>query len=123
MDAFEKLQSGDVKGALTDFQKAVETSPELATKLGQKLLDKVPQQIKDQFAKLGITPEALQKAGPALPKLYEAADAASKGDWKGAYSRHQGRRRRRSGAGHPGSQGSRQPTPRHARRRQVAAHQ
>ncbi len=86
MDAFDKLQSGDVKGALTDFQKAVETSPELASKLGQKLLDKVPPQIKDQFAKLGITPEALQKAGPALPKLYEAADAAVKGDWKGAYS-------------------------------------
>ncbi|WP_224244784.1 tetratricopeptide repeat protein [Hyalangium gracile] len=85
-DAFDKLQAGDVKGALTDFQKAVETSPELATKLGQKLLDKVPQQIKDQFAKLGITPEALQKAGPALPKLYEAADAAVKGDWKAAYS-------------------------------------
>ncbi|WP_044197327.1 hypothetical protein, partial [Hyalangium minutum] len=86
MDAFEKLQSGDVKGALTDFQKAVETSPELAAKLGQKLLDKVPQGIKDQFAKLGITPETLQKSGAALPKLYEAADAASKGDWKGAYS-------------------------------------
>ncbi|WP_224362427.1 hypothetical protein [Hyalangium versicolor] len=86
LEAFEKLQAGDVKGALTDFQKAVVTSPELAAKLGQKLLDKVPQGIKDQFAKLGITPEALQKAGAALPKLYEAADAASKGDWKGAYS-------------------------------------
>ncbi|WP_044197366.1 hypothetical protein, partial [Hyalangium minutum] len=86
MDAFEKLQSGDVKGALNDFQKAVETSPELAAKLGQKLLDKVPQGIKDQFAKLGITSEALQKAGPALPHLFEAADAASKGEWQAAYS-------------------------------------
>ena len=75
-----------MKGALSDFQKAIESAPDLASKLGQKLLDKVPQQIKDQFAKLGITPEALQKAGPALPKLYEAADAAVKGDWKGAYS-------------------------------------
>src|SRR4029079_14402156 len=44
------------------------------------------QGIKDQFAKLGITPETLQKSGAALPKLYDAADAASKGDWKGEYS-------------------------------------
>jgi uncharacterized protein YdeI (YjbR/CyaY-like superfamily)/microcompartment protein CcmL/EutN len=86
MEAFEKLQAGDVKGALTDFQAAVQTSPELAAKLGQKLLDKVPAEIKAQFEKLGITPEALQKAGPALPHLYEAADAAVKGDWKAAYS-------------------------------------
>ena len=39
MEAFEKLQSGDVKGALTDFQAAVQTAPELAAKLGQKLLE------------------------------------------------------------------------------------
>ncbi|MBN1205836.1 MAG: hypothetical protein JXB05_13040, partial [Myxococcaceae bacterium] len=43
IDAFEKLQAGDVKGALTDFQSAVQAAPDLAAKLGQKLLDKVPQ--------------------------------------------------------------------------------
>ncbi len=86
MEAFEKLQAGDVRGALTDFQAAVQTSPDLAARLGQKLLDRVPQQIKDQFAKLGITPEAIQSAGPALPHLFEAADAASKGNWQGAFN-------------------------------------
>jgi hypothetical protein len=85
-DAFEKLQAGDMKGALTDFQAAVEAAPDLAAKLGQKLLDRVPQQIKNQFARLGITPEAIQNAGPALPHLFEAADAASKGDWQGAFN-------------------------------------
>ncbi|HVG57017.1 MAG TPA: hypothetical protein VNA24_00575, partial [Hyalangium sp.] len=86
IESFEKLQAGDVKGALTDFQAAVQAAPELAAKLGQKLLDQAPQQIKDQFAKLGITPEAIQNAGPALPHLFEAADAASKGDWQGAFN-------------------------------------
>jgi hypothetical protein len=84
-DAFDKLQKGDIKGGLTDFQNAVETSPELATKLGNKLLEKLPQGIKDQFNKLGITPEQLKTAGPALPHLYDAADAAVKGDWAKAY--------------------------------------
>jgi uncharacterized protein YdeI (YjbR/CyaY-like superfamily) len=86
LEAFEKLQAGDVKGALTDFQAAVQAAPELASKLGQRLLDRVPQQIKDQFAKLGITPEALRNAGPALPHLFDAADAASKGNWQGAFN-------------------------------------
>jgi uncharacterized protein YdeI (YjbR/CyaY-like superfamily) len=85
-DAFEKLQAGDVKGALTDFQAAVQASPDLAAKLGQRLLDRVPPQIREQFAKLGITPEALQSAGPALPHLYEAADAIVKGDWQAAFN-------------------------------------
>ncbi|HYI01044.1 hypothetical protein, partial [Hyalangium sp.] len=80
IESFEKLQAGDVKGALTDFQQAVEAAPDLAAKLGQKLLDKVPQEIKDQFAKLGITAETLQKSGAALPHLYDAADAAAKGE-------------------------------------------
>ena len=84
LDAFDKIAKGDVKGGLQDFQSAVEAAPELAAKLGQRLVDKLPQGIKDQFNKLGITPEALRSAGPALPHLYEAADAASKGNWKGA---------------------------------------
>ena len=74
-----------MKGALSDFQKAVESAPDLASKLGQRLLDKVPQQIKDQFSKLGITSEALQKSGAALPHLYDAADAAAKGDWQKSF--------------------------------------
>ncbi len=86
INAFEKLVSGDVPGALTAFQAAVQNAPELAAKLGQKLLDKVPAELKAQFEKLGITSEALQKAGPALPHLLAAAEASVKGDWKAAYS-------------------------------------
>jgi hypothetical protein len=85
LDAFDKIQKGDIKAGLTDFQKAVESAPDLAAKLGNKLVEKLPQGVKDQFNKLGITPEQLKTAGPALPHLYEAADAASKGEWAKAY--------------------------------------
>jgi hypothetical protein len=85
IDAFEKLRAGDVKGALADFQAAVEAAPELAAKLGQQLLDRVPPQIREQLAKLGITAETLQTAGAALPHLYDAADAVVKGDWQRAF--------------------------------------
>ncbi|WNG51255.1 hypothetical protein F0U60_49325 [Archangium minus] len=86
LDAAEKIRAGDVKGALADIQAAAEAAPELAVKLGQKLEKLLPQSVKDQFAKLGITSEQIRTAGPALPHLYEAVDAASKGDWGKAFN-------------------------------------
>ncbi len=85
-DAFDKLKAGDVKGGLADVQAAVELAPGLAAKIGQKVVDALPQGVKDQFAKLGITEEQIRSAGPALPHLYDAADAASKQDWGKAFS-------------------------------------
>ncbi|HYO74018.1 MAG TPA: hypothetical protein VEU33_48910 [Archangium sp.] len=85
-DAAEKLKAGDVKGGLVDIQAAVEAAPGLAAKMGEKLEKLLPQGVKDQFAKLGITPEQIRTAGPALPHLYEAADAASKQDWGKAFN-------------------------------------
>ncbi|WNG61698.1 hypothetical protein F0U59_48515 [Archangium gephyra] len=86
LDAAEKIKAGDVKGGLEDIQKAVEAAPGLAAKIGDKLLKILPQGVKDQFAKLGITEQQLRSAGPALPHLYEAADAASKQDWGKAFN-------------------------------------
>ncbi|MFY0527961.1 hypothetical protein ACN28I_34005 [Archangium gephyra] len=86
LDAAEKIQKGDVKAGLEDIQKAVEAAPGLAAKIGDKLLKILPQNVKDQFAKLGITPEQIRTAGPALPHLYEAADAASKQEWGKAFN-------------------------------------
>ncbi|PTL83184.1 hypothetical protein [Vitiosangium sp. GDMCC 1.1324] len=86
LDAFDKIQKGDVKGGLTDIQAAVQAAPGLAAKIGEKIEKALPQSVKDQFAKLGITPEQIRTAGPALPHLYEAADAATKGDWGKAFN-------------------------------------
>ncbi|MBM7113033.1 hypothetical protein [Archangium primigenium] len=85
LEAFEKIKAGDVKGGLESIQTAIEAAPELAGKIGQKLLDAVPQGVKDQIAKLGITEQQLRDAGPALPHLFQAAQSASEGKWGEAF--------------------------------------
>ncbi|OJH41302.1 hypothetical protein [Cystobacter ferrugineus] len=86
LEAFEKIQQGDVKGGLESVQAAVQAAPQLAAKIGEKVVNALPQSVKAQFQKLGITEQQLRSAGPALPHLYEAADAASKGDWGKAFN-------------------------------------
>ena len=86
LDAIEKIKAGDVKGGLEAIQGAVEAAPELAAKVGEKIVNALPQSVKDQIAKLGITEEQMRSAGPALPHLFSAADAASKGQWGEAFN-------------------------------------
>ena len=85
LDAMEKIKGGDVRGGLEALQAGVQAAPGLASKIGSKVIDALPQGVKDQFAKLGITEQQLRSAGPALPHLYSAADAASKGNWGEAF--------------------------------------
>ncbi|MET0401545.1 MAG: hypothetical protein ABW123_04040, partial [Cystobacter sp.] len=86
LEAFEKFQQGDVKGGLASVQSGVEAAPELSQKLWNKAVDALPPGVKAQLQKLGVTEEQLRSAEDALPHLYEAADAASKGDWGQAFN-------------------------------------
>ena len=82
IDSFQKLQSGDVKGALTDFQKAVESAPDLGRQARAEAARQGSAGHQGPVRQARHHPRGSQKSGAALPHLYDAADAAVKGDWQ-----------------------------------------
>ncbi len=101
----------------------MEAAPELAAKLGQRWSTSCPPSVKEQFAKLGITEEALRTAGPALPHLYDAVESASMGDWKGALNAIREAAIAAPDLATQALKGLASQLPGEPRRRQVAAHQ
>jgi len=71
--------SPDYKKALDELGQAAGAAPELLAKLGEKIVDKLPEPMKQKLSGLGITPEHLKEAGAALPHLINAAESFAAG--------------------------------------------
>jgi hypothetical protein len=73
-DAVDELAKGNFREGLQELGAAVQAAPQLAEKLAGKVLDKLPQELKDRFASLGITAEDLKASTAALPDLLNIVD-------------------------------------------------
>lgn len=84
LDAMKQLADGKPQEALEALAKAGAAAPQLLSKIGNAIYEKLPPQLKDGLTKLGITAADIKEAPLALPDLVTAGKKAVKGDWKGA---------------------------------------
>jgi hypothetical protein len=84
LDAMKGLADGKPQDALEALGKAGAAAPQLLSKLGNAIFEKLPPQLKDGLTRLGITAADIKEAPLALPDLVSAGKKALKGDWKGA---------------------------------------
>lgn len=77
-------QPPDWHGALDEVKAAAQVAPGSVGQFSRQLIEKAPQEIKRELAKLNISEKDVQQLRAALPHALDAARSLSRGDWKGA---------------------------------------
>ncbi|KRE89308.1 hypothetical protein ASG87_02905 [Frateuria sp. Soil773] len=80
-DAAVALSNGKWDDAIKAFGAAGAAAPDLLKKVGNKLVDQMPQGVKDKLGSLGLTTDDLKDAGAALPHVIAAVADASQTHW------------------------------------------
>ena len=80
----KQLAEGHPEQALESLGKAGDAAPQLLSKIGSAIYEKLPPALKDGLTRLGITAADIKEAPLALPDLVSAGKKALAGDWKGA---------------------------------------
>jgi hypothetical protein len=80
MDAMQAFTDGNVDAGITALGQAAEAAPALLDKIGQKVLAKLPANVRTSIDSLGLTPSEMVQAARALPDLIKAGQALAAND-------------------------------------------